>query len=126
MLPSAVGLPVSILCTTSAAPVFAHLGHRPPESDLHSRQLGDVKPLILERHQGSYFVRAKVGYPGQVLSLQLRNDAGAITYVPSSNASTCISGKCTMGARKFNKQPMSLGLNISRKLMPNQLMQAYR
>lgn len=98
MLPSAVGLPVSILCTTSAAPVFAHLGHRPPESDLHSRQSGDVKPLILERHQGSYFVRTKVGYPGQILSLQLRNDAGAITYVPSSNASTCISGECTMGA----------------------------
>lgn len=101
MLPSPVGrLAVFILVAVFTPPVLSNVCPRPPESAVRRPWSGGVKPVRLERSRGSYYVKTEVGSPEQVLGLQLRNDAGAITYVPSSNASPCLSGKCTMGARE--------------------------
>lgn len=67
---------------------------------LHRPRPAHIAPLTVRRSKGSYYVEAEVGTPGQVVNLQLRNDAGTTILVPSRNASCDAICNCTRSACK--------------------------
>lgn len=92
---SLLGLALLLLPRLSAAyPSFQWSGQetRPTLSHLHPAH---IAPLTVRRSSGSYYVEAKAGTPGQVVNLQLRNDAGTTILVPSRNASCDALCNCT-------------------------------
>lgn len=84
-MPTLLGLALLVFPRLSVTyPWFQWNGQETKPILSHPAQLA---PLAVRKSQGSYYVEAKVGTLGQIVDLQLRNDAGTTILVPSHNAS---------------------------------------
>lgn len=87
-MPSLLGLALLLLPRLSLAyPSFQWSGQETRATLSHPNNTAHIGPLTVRGSQGSYYVEAKAGTPGQVVNLQLWNDAGTTILVPSHNAS---------------------------------------
>ncbi|KAK2613957.1 hypothetical protein N8I77_000823 [Diaporthe amygdali] len=87
-MPSLVELVLLILVPLSVTySTFDGEGQEAQPALIHRRH-APMAPLTVQRSRGSYYVTARAGTPGQTISLQLRNDAGAAIYIPQHNASS--------------------------------------